>query len=139
MASLAVGLGKYIVDGGQTLRVCPYHPDHVMQMSETELALRQTQTSFYALDMKRVGEDFRPDDGFNILKLKVKDALADNALNYLASTYLPDDQSIYDGIYEGGRKIISFCGVLQQGVFPLPEILRLSMKYGAGPCGALWR
>ncbi|MDY6265718.1 MAG: PEP/pyruvate-binding domain-containing protein [Prevotella sp.] len=132
VASLAVGLGKYIVDGGQTLRVCPYHPDHVMQMSETELALRQTQTSFYALDMKRVGEDFRPDDGFNILKLKVKDALADNALNYLASTYLPDDQSIYDGIYEGGRKIISFCGVLQQGVFPLPEILRLSMKYGAG-------
>ena len=132
VASLAVGLGKYIVDGGQTLRVCPYHPDHVLQMSETELALRQTQTQFYALDMKHVGEDFKPDDGFNILKLKVKDAVADNSLNYLASTYLPYDQTIYDGIYEGGRKIISFCGVLQQGVFPLPEILQMSMKYGSG-------
>ncbi|MDD6379256.1 MAG: PEP/pyruvate-binding domain-containing protein [Prevotella sp.] len=132
VASLAVGLGKYIVDGGQTLRVSPYHPDHVLQMSDTELALRQTQTQFYALDMEHVGEDFKPDDGFNILKLKVKDAVADNSLNYLASTYLPYDQTIYDGIYEGGRKIISFCGVLQQGVFPLPEILRMSMKYGAG-------
>lgn len=132
VTSLAVGLGKYIVDGGQTLRVSPYHPDHVLQMSDTELALRQTQTQFYALDMEHVGEDFKPDDGFNILKLKVKDAVADNSLNYLASTYLPYDQTIYDGIYEGGRKIISFCGVLQQGVFPLPEILRMSMKYGAG-------
>ena len=132
VASLAVGLGKYIVDGGQTLRVSPYHPDHVLQMSDTELALRQTQTQFYALDMEHVGEDLKPDDGFNILKLKVKDAVADNSLNYLASTYLPYDQTIYDGIYEGGRKIISFCGVLQQGVFPLPEILRMSMKYGAG-------
>lgn len=131
VASLAVGLGKYIVDGGQTLRVCPYHPDHVLQMSETEIALRQTQTTFYALDMKHVGEDFKVDDGFNILKLKVKDAVGDNSLNFLASTYLPYDQTIYDGIYEGGRKIVSFCGVLQQGVFPLPEILQMSMKYGA--------
>ena len=131
VASLALGLGKYIVDGGQTLRVSPYHPDHILQMSDTEIALRQTQTQFYALDMEHVGEDFKPDDGFNILKLKVKDAVADNSLNYLASTYLPYDQTIYDGLYEGGRKIISFCGVLQQGVFPLPEILRMSMKYGS--------
>ena len=39
VASLALGLGKYIVDGGQTLRVCPYHPDKVMQMSEMDIAL----------------------------------------------------------------------------------------------------
>ena len=59
IASLALGLGKYIVDGGQTLRVSPYHPDHVMQTSKVELALSQTQTQFYALDMKDVGDDLR--------------------------------------------------------------------------------
>ena len=32
--SLALGLGKYIVDGGLTLRVCPYHPNQVLQTSE---------------------------------------------------------------------------------------------------------
>jgi hypothetical protein len=131
IASLALGLGKYIVDGGQTLRVSPYHPHQVLQMSDMEIALRQTQTQFYALDTKYIGEDFKVDDGFNILKLKVKDAVDDNTLNYIASTYLPYDQSIYDGVYEGGRKIISFCGVLQHDVFPLPEILQMSMKYGA--------
>lgn len=132
IASLALGLGKYIVDGGQTLRVCPYHPNQVLQTSETELALRDTQTQFYALDMKHVGNDFKVDDGFNILKLRVKDAVEDQCLTYIASTFDPYDQVINDGVYENGRKLITFSSVLQHGVVPLPEILQMSMKYGAG-------
>ena len=131
IASLALGLGKYIVDGGQTLRVSPYHPHQVLQTSELEMALRETQTRFYALDTKHVGNDFKVDDGFNILNLKVKEAEHDESLQYIASTYDPYDQVIRDGIYEGGRKVISFAGVLQQGVFPLPELLQMSMRYGA--------
>lgn len=131
IASLALGLGKYIVDGGQTLRVSPYHPAQVLQSSDMEIALRQTQTQFYALDMKRVGVDFKVDDGFNILKLKVKDAENDGALNFIASTYDANDRVIRDGLYDGGRKIVSFNGVLRHGVFPLPELLKLSMHHGA--------
>lgn len=131
IASLALGLGKYIVDGGQTLRVSPYHPTQVLQTSDMEIALRQTQTQFYALDMKRVGVDFKVDDGFNILKLKVKDAENDGALNFIASTYDANDRVIRDGLYDGGRKIVSFNGVLRHGVFPLPELLKLSMHNGA--------
>ena len=131
IASLALGLGKYIVDGGQTLRVSPYHPNQVLQTSEMETALRETQTRFYALDMSRVGDDFRVDDGFNIKNLRVKEADKDGALTGIASTFDPYDQVIRDGIYEGGRKIISFCGVLQHGVFPLPEILQMSERFGA--------
>ena len=131
IASLALGLGKYIVDGGQTLRVSPYHPNQVLQTSEMETALRETQTRFYALDMSRVGDDFQVDDGFNIKNLRVKEADKDGALTGIASTFDPYDQVIRDGIYEGGRKIISFCGVLQHGVFPLPEILQMSERFGA--------
>ena len=131
IASLALGLGKYIVDGGQTLRVSPYHPHQVLQTSELETALRETQTRFYALDTRHVGNDFKVDDGFNILDLKVKEAERDNSLNFIASTYDPYDQVIRDGIYDGGRKVITFASVLQHGVFPLPQLLQLSMKYGA--------
>ncbi len=131
IASLALGLGKYIVDGGQTLRVSPYHPHQVLQTSELETALRETQTRFYALDTRHVGNDFKVDDGFNILNLMVKEAERDNSLNFIASTYDPYDQVIRDGLYEGGRKVISFAGVLQQNVFPLPELLQMSMRYGA--------
>ena len=131
IASLALGLGKYIVDGGQTLRVSPYHPNQILQTSELDTALRETQTRFYALDTRHVGNDFKVDDGFNILNLKVKEAERDNSLNYIASTYDPYDQVIRDGIYDGGRKVITFASVLQHGVFPLPQLLQLSMKYGA--------
>ena len=127
IASLALGLGKYIVDGGQTLRVSPYHPAQVLQMSEMEIALRQTQTQFYAIEMPTSVADnangsdtltFSVDDGFNIKRRMVKDADEDGSLTYIASTFDPYDQVIRPGIYEGGRKIISMNGVLEQGVFP---------------------
>ena len=128
--SLALGLGKYIVDGGLTLRVCPYHPNQVLQTSEMEIALRETQTQFYALDLKNKGENFSLDDGFNLLKLPVKEADKDGALQYIASTYDPYDMVIRDGIYPGGRKVITFANILQHEVFPLAKILRLAQEYG---------
>lgn len=128
--SLALGLGKYIVDGGLTLRVCPYHPNQVLQTSEMEIALRETQTQFYALDLKNTGNNFSIDDGFNLLKLHVREAEKDGSLQYIASTYDPYDMVIRDGIYPGGRKVITFANVLQHDVFPLPRILQMAQEYG---------
>lgn len=130
IVSLALGLGKYIVDGGQTLRICPHHPGKVLQMSDTEMALRETQTRFYALDLKNMGENFSVDDAFNLLKLSVREADKDGALQYLASTYNPTDQVIYPGVYPEGRKIISFVGVLEHDVVPLPHLLREVLHLG---------
>ena len=131
IASLALGLGKYIVEGGQTLRVSPYHPEKVLQTSELHIALRDTQNTFYALDMNHVGTDFQVDDGFNMLHLKVKDAVKDGSLNFIASTYNADDQLIRDGLYEGGRKLVTFNGLLRQGIIPFPQVLQMSMKFAS--------
>ena len=128
--SLALGLGKYIVDGGLTLRVCPYHPSQVLQTSEMEIALRETQTQFYALDLKNDGHEFSLDDGFNLLKLSVREADKDGSLQYIASTYDPYDMVIRDGVYPGGRKVITFANILQHDVFPLARILQLVQEYG---------
>ena len=130
IVNLALGLGKYIVDGGMTLRFSPYHPTQVLQTSELEMALRETQTRFYALDLSNAGHDFSIDDGFNLLKLPVKEAEKDGSLNYIASTYDPYDQIIRDGLYPGGRKVITFANILQHDVFPLARILQLALKYG---------
>ena len=137
--SLAMGLGKYIVDGGTSLRVCPYHPTQVLQMSEMEIALRDTQTSFFALETSLKKDKngnkekalFQVDDGFNLVKVPVRDAEKDGSLQWICSTYDPVDQCIYDGFYEGrNRKLISFAGVLQNGVWPMPELLQLVLKLG---------
>jgi len=127
--NLALGLGKYIVDGGMTLRFSLYHPHQVLQTSEMEIALRETQTRFYALDLKNAGHEFSIDDGFNLLKLHVKEAEQDGSLQYIASTYDPYDQVIRDGLYPGGRKVITFANILQHDVFPLARILQLVLKY----------
>jgi len=132
--SLALGLGKYIVDGGQCLRVCPSHPGQVLQTSDTELALRETQTHFLALKTSEdeKNKEFKVDDGFNLTKLPVREAEKDGTLQWICSTYDPYDQCIYDGFYEGkNRKIISFAGVLQHNVFPLPELTRKMLEYGS--------
>ena len=138
--SLAMGLGKYIVDGGTALRVCPYHPNQVMQMSEMEIALRDTQTSFIALETSSTNDSgnsnrkdmhFKVDDGFNLVKVPVRDAEKDGSLQWICSTFDPVDQCIYDGFYEGrNRKLISFAGILQNGVWPMPELLQLVLTLG---------
>ncbi len=131
--SLALGLGKYIVDGGQSLRVCPAHPHQVLQMSEMELALRDTQTHFFALkaNYSQRTHPISVDDGFNLVKIPVREAEQDGTLRWICSTFDPQDQRIYDGYYEGrNRKIISFAGVLKHDVFPLPEMMQKILKYG---------
>ncbi len=133
--NLALGLGKYIVDGGRSLRVCPAHPSQVLQMSEMDIALKETQTHFLALELKpdtSQHTEFRVDDGFNLRRCSVREAESDGTLQWICSTYDPQDQCIYDGFYEGrNRKIISFSGVLQHGVFPLPELMQKVLHYGA--------
>ena len=94
IANIALGLGKYIVDGGQTLRFSPRHPHSILQMSTMDFALRETQTRFYALDLKNMAEAFSVDDAFNLVKLGLKDADAEGSLKYIVSTYDPYDQII---------------------------------------------
>lgn len=135
IANIALGLGKYIVDGGQTLRFSPRHPHNILQMSTMEFALRETQTRFYALDLKNLAETFAVDDAFNLLRLSVKEADADGSLKYIVSTYDPYDQIIRDGYYAGGRKIISFVNILQHDVFPLAETLDNLLQIGQSEMG----
>ena len=130
IANIALGLGKYIVDGGQTLRFSPRHPHSILQMSTMDFALRETQTRFYALDLKNMAEAFSVDDAFNLVKLGLKDADAEGSLKYIVSTYDPYDQIIRDGYYPGGRKILSFVNILQHDVFPLADTLDQILRIG---------
>lgn len=135
IANVALGLGKYIVDGGLTLRFSPKHPKHILQMSTMEYALRETQTSFLALDLSNKNGHLPVDDGFNLLKLPVKEAEQDGTLDQIASTFDPYDQVIRDGLWEGGRKIISFAHILENDTFPLAELLSDILKLGEEEMG----
>ncbi len=138
IANVALGLGKYIVDGGTTLRFSPKHQHSILQTSTLDLALRDTQTKFLALDLDslNVTDRFSTNDAFNLLNLSVKEAETDGTLKYLASTYDHIDQVLMEGYYPGpNRKVITFTGILQHDVFPLSEILSFVLKIGQKEMG----
>jgi len=135
IVNMGLGLGKYIVDGNVGLRFSPLHASNILQLSTLEMALKETQTRFYALDMNNTIKEFLVDDSFNLLRLGLKEAESDGALRYISSTYDPMDQIIREGYYPGGRKIISFSHILQHGMFPLAEILDKVLKVGQREMG----
>ena len=137
IASIALGLGKYIVDGNRALRFSPKHPHSILQTSTLDFALKETQTQFYALNLQSMQMDrFSTDDAYNLVKLQVKEAEKDGTLQYIASTYDAQDQVLLEGYYPGpGRKVITFSGILQHDIFPLAGILTSILKMGQEEMG----
>lgn len=135
VVNVALGLGKYIVDGGQTLRFSPKYPKHVLQTSSLDLALAETQTHFNALDISKTTFEPTTDDGFNLFHLPVREAEPDGTLQYVASTFDPYDQTLNPGIYGNGRKVITFSSILEYDVYPLAEILDKVLKVGEREMG----
>ena len=135
VVDLAIGLGKYIVDGGRSLRFSPKHPRNVLQTSTLDLALSDTQTRFYALDLKNMQESFSVDDSFNLLKLHMREAEKDGSLRLMVSTFDPYDQIMRDGYYDGGRKVVTFANILQHDAFPLAELLSMMLEFGSKEMG----
>jgi CheY-like chemotaxis protein len=129
ICNIALGLGKHIVDGGVSLRFAPDFPKKVLQTSTIKLALSETQTEFYALDLDN--KNFAPqvNEGFNLLKLNLKDAEEDGSLQFIASTFNPQNQSLSDYIADG-RKVITFNNILKHDVMPLSKIVSEILKIG---------
>lgn len=135
IAEVAVGLGKYIVDGGMSLRFSPRHPAHVLQTSTLDLALRDTQRYFYALSTTAGEGEFSIDEGFDIARLNVDDAGKQGFLKYLVSTYDFQNERIVDSDEGGGRKVVTFANVLRHDVFPLAQSLDFMLTKGQQEMG----
>ena len=131
VVNLALGLGKHIVDGGKSLRLSPAHPNHIIQTSEPSLALKETQSTFLALDLSAADKPVSKDETFDLVRLNVREAEADGTLDWVASTYVRDDDMIYDTPHMRGRKLVTFAGVLRYEAFPLAKIIQLVLQYGA--------
>ncbi|MCK9449323.1 MAG: phosphoenolpyruvate synthase [Bacteroidales bacterium] len=135
IADIALGLGKYIVDGGQTLRFSPKFPKKVLQTSQPDLALRDTQKQFYALDLNPESFKISTDDAANLLQLTLNDADADGALRLICSTYDYHNNMLRDGYHLDGKKLVTFAHILKYNTFPLSEILQRILEIGQKEMG----
>ena len=130
IAKVAFGLGKYIVDGGVSLRFSPAYPKKILQLSSGKMMLRDTQREFYALNLQEDSYHVSTDDAVNLVRHKIDDALGDPSFRHVASVYDYDSDIVRDGLNYEGKKIVTFAGILQHETFPLAAIVKDLLEIG---------
>ncbi len=130
-ASVVLGLGKSVVEGGRSLWFSPKHPRHLPQFGTTDDYLRFSQREFWALDLSRPEVFARADGNAGLVCMDLERAEADGTLAAVASTYMPDNDAVYDGISRPGVRLVTMAGVLKTSMFPLPELLQDILELGS--------
>ncbi len=121
IAHLALGFGKTVVEGEQSLRFSPAHPRHLPQFSTVDEMLANAQRRFYALSCAAV-DDFSHRNS-NLVLRHVDDAADEYPVRLLSSTYIAEEERIRDADLPGS-KILTFAAILKYNLYPLPEILK---------------
>ncbi len=129
VASIALGLGRMVVEGGRTVRFSPAHPNRLFQFSSTGDYLRNAQREFYALDLSRPAPDGTPADS-NLALLEIGMAEKHGTLDPVASTYSPQNDRIYEGLRRDGIHLVTMAGMLSGDRLPLPEALSFLLEVG---------
>jgi len=130
-SSVVLGLGKAVVEGERSLWFSPMHPKILPQFPGTEDYLEHAQREFWYLDLSRP-ESFAQIDGNGCLaKAGLDRAEHDGTLWPLGSTYMPDNDAVYDGISRPGIRLVTFAHVLKSNWFPLADILQKVLAMGS--------
>lgn len=134
-ASVALGLGKWVVDGGNTVRFCPKYPKDIIQFYSVKETLNTTQKSFFSLEL-----DADSDFGIETHDMLVQQhglhvAEKDETLQPVGSTYVPENDAIYHGLSRTGPRVVTFAPILQNNLVPLAEIIDLLLDMGVWGMG----
>ncbi len=125
IVDIAFGLGKTVVDEAKSLIFSPKYTKKLIQLSDTKLALRDSQKMIYALDLRAGAFKISRDEGINLAHIPVSDALVNYPYPELvASTFCAADNRIVPGVSVAGPRIISFDSILKFNRYPLAQILQ---------------
>ncbi|MDH3198887.1 MAG: histidine kinase, partial [Candidatus Krumholzibacteria bacterium] len=128
IASVALGLGKQVVEGGAAVRFCPRYPRHIVQFSNVADVLKYSQKTFYALESSGGDDDGEKWPELGNLGLDV--AERDGTLAAVGSTYSRENHAIYDGTSRPGVRVVTLAPILKNDLYPLPQILNRLLELG---------
>lgn len=120
-SSLALGLGINVVEGEKSFRFSPVSPD--IDAVSTEDQIRDTQTSFYAIDLKNKSPELINGQEASLAKLDISVSEKHGTLKHLASVYRPDNQIISPGLRHAGPRILNFANILKYNYIPLARAI----------------
>lgn len=129
--SLALGLGKAIVEGERVYRFSPAYPKINPLVSGPKEYLKKSQNSFYAVNLNDSADiTLRADEDYIYKKLPISQAYKDQSLEYTGSTYSADNDCIYDNVYQPGPKLVTFAPILKYNRLPLTQIIKDLLRLG---------
>jgi len=130
-----VGLGLYVVGGEKSFRFCPRYPK-LNTLLPVDL-LQETQTEFYALDLKKTEFMLSEQGEMSVIKkLKIRDGVKDGGLEHCVSTYDPENDELVPGSKITGNRVVDFANLLKYNKVPLAVALRLLLNIVKQAMGA---
>jgi hypothetical protein len=124
VVTLALGLGKTIVEGGIAWTFSPTYPEKPPPFATVQELVKGTQTEFWAVNMGKAPAYDPVSETEYMVHGNLADAEADDALSLLASTYDPERDRIVPGIGSRGPRILNFAPMLVQEQFPLNDLVK---------------
>lgn len=126
--SLALGLGKTIVDGGVAWTYSPAYPRIAPPFGSIRELMDGTQTQFWAVNMGKPPEYDPMSETEYLVQASLKDAEGDETLRFAASTFDASRDRVVPGIYAKGPRVLDFSPVLVYEQLPVNQIIVALMR-----------
>jgi len=136
VVTLALGLGKTIVDGGLSWSYSPAFPKAPPPFNDLGELLKNTQTLYWAVHMG----DPPPYDPIreteHLVQLGLAEAEADGALRYLVSTYDAGSDRLNPGLDVRGARALTFAPLLGSRLLPFNDLLSRLLELSGKALGS---
>ncbi len=136
VASLALGLGKTIVDGGVSWTFSPAYPKNPPPFASVQELLRGTQTEYWAVNMGKPPAYDPVSETEYLVTAGLKEADADDVLRYLASTFDPVRDRVIPGTGASGPRILNFAPLVVMEQFPINRAIQALLEAAENALGA---
>lgn len=130
IATIAMGLGKTVMEGEKALRFSPKYPQILPQRTTVDDILENAQRYFFSLKMGGPYPELGINEDANLAKREVGDVPEDPPMKLLASTYIPEEHRIRDTTHIPGYRVLTFSQVLKFDLFPLADLLSDVLQIG---------
>ncbi|HNX44317.1 MAG TPA: PEP/pyruvate-binding domain-containing protein [Bacteroidales bacterium] len=120
-AVMALGLGKYVVEGGSAYRFSPAYPA-VENYSPKDL-YKNSQMKFLAVDLVKGDIDLLEGEMAGLREIDIDEAERHGTLSHLASVYDPESNRMAPGLTHAGPRIINFSDILKYDYAPLAKTI----------------
>ncbi len=124
VVSLALGLGKTIVDGGISWTYAPTFPRHQPPYGSVRDLMRNSQTTFWAVNMGQPPPYDPINEAEYLLHASLAEAEQDDVLRFLASTYVAEADRLVIGTGHDGPRVLTFAPILDLEDMPLNKVIR---------------